>query len=188
MKTRKLKKMDKSTEQTEKKRLSFFKYKFDKGPVSKSKISEPTNEGNCRFALQDFFFVLHKRYFEECELLNPAGYLHTGSFLKKEYANDFFDNLPTGAVIYAEKTRNRKNELVDNTAKKFESEDDYIIALHSAIYIKNIDERILSKLPSEISAGKSSAPAIWHATAVEGATCLWDIDKFLHYYKPIVAK
>ena len=180
--------MDKSINQTQKKRLSFFKYKFDKGPVSKSEIKKPINEGNCRFALQDFFFILHKKYFKERELLNPAGYLNTGSFLKRECADDFFDNLPTGAVIYAEKIRNRKNELVDNTPKKFKNEEDYFIALHSAIYIKNINERILSKLPDEISVSKSSAPAIWHATAVEGATCLWDINKFLHHYKPVAAK
>ena len=173
MKTRKLKKIDKSIEQAEKKRLSFFKYKFDKGPVSKSKIKKIANLGNCRFALQDFFFVLHKKYFTERELLNPVGYLHTGSFLKKGYVDDFFDNLPTGAVIYAEKIRNRKNEPVDNTTQKFKNEDDYIIALHSAIYIKNIDERILSKLPSEISASKSGASAIWHATAVHGTTLLF---------------
>lgn len=171
-----------------KQRLSFFKYKFDRGPLSLSALSEPITEGNCRLALQDFFFVLKNTYFSEKELLNPEGYLHTGTFLHEESSENFFHNLPTGTVIYAENIRNRKEVPTDRSAKNFPSEVDYLIALHSAIYVADVNEEIVARFPTEIPAIPTRQPAMWHATAIEGGTCLWTIKKFLEYYQPVAAK
>ena len=188
MKMSRLKKTDRSTDRAPKQRLSYFKYVFDKGPIPESRFEVPIYEGNCRLALQDFFLVFSNTYFEPHALLNPEGYRRTGFFLKRGYSDDFFKSLTTGSVIYAEKIRNRKSEPVDKSVKQFDTEEVYIVALHTAVYLRNIGDRERSMFPSEIAIGFSDKPAIWHATALEGSTCLWDIDKFLRYYKPIAAK
>jgi len=171
-----------------KERLSFLKYKFDKGPVPLTALLCNITEDNCRLAIQDFLFVLYQKYFSESELLNPDGYLKTGSFLKKEYSDDFFNNLQTRSIIYAEGIKNKKGQLVNKMLSNFPSYDDYLISLHTAIFIENLSEEIAKKLPGELQAIVTNKPAIWHATAIEGTTCVWSIEKFCEYYKPVTAK
>lgn len=171
-----------------KQRLSFFAYQFDKGPVLEAALSAPIAKGNCRLAAQDFLFVFAGRYFNESELLNPGGYLTTGTFLKQAYAPDFFEGLPTGAVLYAESIRTKNGVEVDKSPSRFATRDDYLISLHTAVFIRELDDRILKILPANVVPVATNQPAIWHATVVEGATCLWTIEKFLEFYKPVAAK
>ena len=75
-----------------------------------------------------------------------------------------------GDVIYAERIRNNQGEAVDTSERTFPSLDEYIISLHTALYT-----------------GKNNQD-IWHATAIEGSSCFWSLEKFLYFYKPIAAK
>jgi hypothetical protein len=143
--------------------------------------------GNCRLALQEFFLVFVGSYFTEAELLNPQGYLSTGQFLKEGVQADFFDGLPFGAVIYGEIIRNKYGEEVDRSLSAFETREDYLVRLHTAIYIPALQEPMLGRFPRGTS-GTLGEPAIWHATAIEGRSCLWTVEKFLKFYLPVAAK
>jgi hypothetical protein len=95
--------------------------------------------------------------------------------------------LPTGAVIYGEKVRTKDGRPAAKTLADFPSMEDYLVSLHSAIFIQAITTEVLSKLPIGIGCLKAGA-AIWHATSIEGGTCLWPLEKFLSYYGPVAAK
>ncbi len=170
-----------------KERLSSFRYNYQKGPRFESEAEEEIEEGNCRLALQDYFLVFNSRNFRESELLNPEAYLHTGIFLKESPSDDFFGGLQTGTVIYAERVRKKNGDRASKSRTNFSSKREYLVSLHSAIYIESITDEILKKLPLGILC-VDKGPAIWHATAVEGGTCLWSTEKFLLYYKPVAAK
>lgn len=172
-----------------KSKLSSFRYNFQKGPVTEREIERPITEGNCRLAIQEYFTVFDGSFFSKNDLLNPHGYLHTGKFIKKgNGSHSFFDNLPTGAVIYAERIRNKDGETTDRSTDAFGTSEDYIISLHSAIFLKNLTRDIIAKLPSELELAISDTPAIWHATSIEGHSTIWTLEKFLTYYKPVAAK
>ena len=81
-----------------------------------------------------------------------------------------FKKLQSGDIIYAEKIMDKINKSVDRSRANFKSEDDYVTALHTAIYVGNKDQEI------------------WHATLIEGESCYWSLEKFNQYYLPIVAK
>ena len=144
-------------------------------------------KGNCRLALQDYFLVFHDKIFMESDLLNPEAYLQTGIFLKQSASDDFFAGLPTGAVIYAERVRTKDGRRAAKTLPDFPSMEEYLVSLHSAIFIQAITAEVLSKLPIGIGCLKVG-PAIWHATSIEGGTCVWPLERFLSYYRPVAAK
>ncbi len=170
-----------------KERLSSFRYAYQKGPRPACEAGQDILEGNCRLALQDYFLVFHDKIFIESELLNPEAYLHTGRFLKKSPGRDFFEGLPTGTVIYAERVRSKDGSRAAKTLADFSSMEDYLVSLHSAIFIEAVTAEVLGKLPIEIVC-LDTGPAIWHATFIQGRTCLWRLEEFSLYYRPVAAK
>jgi hypothetical protein len=107
--------------------------------------------------------------------------------MKRSDSDDFFAGLPTGAVIYAERVRAKDGSRTAKTLSGFPSMGDYLVSLHSAIFIQAITDEVLRKLPVGIVC-LNAGSAIWHATSIEGGTCLWPLEKFLLYYKPLAAK
>lgn len=158
-------------------RLHNFEYKFDAGPLSEAELrAGDFKQGNCRLALQDYFYQINNRYISAEDILLPRGFRQTGKQVKNFGDRDIsFTELETGDVIYAEKIRDKNNNPVDKSRGTFPSEDDWLISLHSAIFFGRMDD----KKPEEF---------IWHSSAISGGTALWPVDKFFHYYKPIVAK
>lgn len=153
-------------------KLRYFSYKFDKGcgPLSKKLLQGKITSGNCRLAVQDYFFSVHNLYLKPKDILLPFAYHKIGYFV------DLFDK--AGDIIYAEKLRNNKS---------FKNGDEKILHFHTAIFLGKLNKTILSFLPfkSNIKTGTS---VIWHSSFIAGGTDIWPLDKFLYYYKPVAAK
>ncbi|MBI3290734.1 hypothetical protein HYZ76_00460 [Candidatus Falkowbacteria bacterium] len=148
-----------------------FDYKFDAGPVaSQEDLMGDWTVGNCRRAVQ--FYISEKKnlFLKPEQVLCPVAYNETGVFVINKGQGFSFKPLVDGDIIYAEKIRNRNGEEVDKSEKTFASSDEYVISLHTALYTGEKGQEI------------------WHATAIEGASCFWPLQKFLNFYKPVAAK
>jgi hypothetical protein len=148
-----------------------FIYKFDEGPLSsKEELVGGWKTGNCRRAVQYYIFIKKNIFLNPEDVLCPKAYNETGVFVAGKDNAFSFDQLTDGDIIYAEKIRNKKEENIDKSLKTFSSNDDYIISLHTGIFTGE--------------KGKE----IWHTTVIEGSSCSWSLEKFLHFYRPVVAK
>ncbi len=151
--------------------LKYFAYKFNEGPLpSKEELLGDWGAGNCRRAVQYYIFNKKNIFLKPDEVLCPKAYNETGVFITGKNEEFSFDPLLDGDIVYAEKIRDKEERTVDKSPKAFATNDDYVTALHAAIFIGE--------------KGKE----IWHATAIEGSSCFWSLENFLHFYKPIVAK
>lgn len=149
-----------------------FSYKYLAGPVLREKeLNENFVEGNCRFALQLYFYRIHNRFFERDEIYLPGGYKVWGRFVFKEEDIDPL-GLEPGDVLYAQNLRNKEGRQVDKSLERYRSKDEWHYYLHSLIFLGI----------------KDGQPFVWHATHIDGGPTVWDWEKFLHYYKPIAAK
>jgi len=147
--------------------LPEFYYNKSYGPVDTRKLGSAFTEGNCRLAIQLYFArELNVRIPPE-KILCPESYFHLGEEIGTS-TTEFFKNLKAGDVIFAERIRNSKGVETDNTVSSFENNEKWIINLHSAIYL--------------------DSNKVWHATAIEGGTCIWTAEKFNHYYKAVLAR
>ena len=152
-----------------------FKYAYLAGPVeTREELQSVVVEGNCRYALQLYFYRIHNKFFEKDEIYLPGGYKVLGEFIFKEEPIHF-DELRTGDVLYAQNLRNKEEKLLDKGIDTFESKDAWLYNLHSAIYLGKINP-------------ETDEQYVWHATNIEGGTALWTLEKFKHYYLPVSAK
>lgn len=146
-------------------------YCIDCGPVDISKLEDNFEELNCRLAIQLYFHAIHHLDLSPEKILCPLSYRNLGTVVEQRNGY-FFDELLPGDIIFAERIRNKKREKIDNSIAKFEKEDDWITALHSAIYLGT----------------KNKNHLIWHATSIEGKSCIWSTEKFELFYKPVLAR
>lgn len=152
-----------------------FKYAYLAGPVETSEeLQSVAVEGNCRYALQLYFYRIHHKFYERDEIYLPGGYKVLGEFVFKEEEIDFA-KLKSGDVLYAQNLRNKEEKLVKKGIDTFESKDEWLYHLHSAIYLGKIDP-------------ETDQQYIWHATNIEGRVALWSLEKFKHYYLPVSVK
>ncbi|MBU1754839.1 hypothetical protein KKH81_00965 [Patescibacteria group bacterium] len=169
-------------------RLKDFKYIYDKGagPLSEVELAEEKFEiGNCRLAIQYFLYKTKGLFIPREEILLPKGYRDTGVFVYKEEPIDF-DTLEKGDIIYAENLRNKKGELREKKREMFETEDEWILYFHTAVYLGRLDAELREILPE--GDYPESVPLIWHSTFIEGGTCAWPLEKFEYFYKPVSIK
>jgi len=146
----------------------YFKYKYDEGPLLLEELSKAAfTTGNCRRAVQDYLYSVHAYFLKPEQVLLPEGYLHVGIFITKngEYDRSLYK---PGDIIYAERIMDKNNKSVDKKRTFFETENDWIINLHSAII--------------------ADQSLIYHTTAITGETCVWSFEKFSKYYKVIAIK
>lgn len=162
-------------------KLHSFYYKFDKGrgPLPKKLLKGKIISGNCRLAVQDYFFRVYNLYLKPEDILLPQAYKEVGKFVKcfKE----------SGDIIYAKKFRNKKGEVIYKNKESFKNEDEWILYFHTAIYLGKMDITIKRFLPFE-SDIKSGTPVIWHSSYISGGTAVWPVEKFHFYYKIVTAK
>lgn len=152
-----------------------FVYKYLAGPVdTPEEIDAGVAGGNCRFALQLYFYRKHGVFFEKDEIYLPGGYKVIGKFIFEEEPIDF-DKLNAGDVVYAQNLRNKEDKEVDKSLERYRDKDEWLYYLHSAIYIGRTDDGTNNQY-------------IWHATHIDGGPTLWTLEKFEHYYKPVSAK
>lgn len=152
-------------------RLKNFNYQFNAGPFSsKDALRQNWTTGNCRRALQYYFFAKHKFFLEPENILLPEAYFKIGKFIYRKGQRIDFEKLEPSDIVYAEKIQNKKGELINRGEQSYGKADDYILCLHSAIYIGEKGKKI------------------WHATSIEGKSCFWPLEKFKIYYKPVAVK
>lgn len=151
--------------------LENFKYNLQKGPLSQIELEKPIKEGNCRLAVQYYLFKKHGYYLPSEDAICPVLYEETGRHISIPQVGYFAKNLYKGDIILAQRIRDKNGLPVNRSPKHFGTKQDWIIALHSAIYL-----------------GSQVKKPIWHATSVEGKTCYWSIEKFQIYYKPVAVK
>lgn len=148
-----------------------FGYRFDAGPLgSADELAGPWNEGNCRRAVQLYLFSMRGEFLEPDRVLCPEIYNKTGIFVMEIGDQFAFERLNEGDVIFAERMKDSRCVNVNRGRDSFISSDDYVISLHTAVYT-----------------GRKSQE-IWHATAIEGASCYWNTHRFLEFYRPVAAK
>ena len=148
-----------------------FTYKFNDGPLSsEEKLLGNWNFGNCRRAIQYYILLKKKIFLKMEEILCPEAYYKTGVFIINENEEFSVAELIDSDIIYAEKIRNKEGEKINKSNETFVSKDDYIVSLHTAIFTGEKDKEI------------------WHATAIEGSSCFWSLEKFLNYYKMVAVK
>lgn len=148
-----------------------FSYKYLAGPEETIEGMVKAQAGNCRFALQVYFYSVHGLFLKKDQIYLPGGYKTIGRFIFEEEAIDF-NRLCSGDIVYAQNLRNKRNELLNKNPEQYASKDEWLYYLHSAIYIGKID----------------GLHYLWHATNIEGGPVVWQLEKFQHYYKPISAK
>ena len=148
-----------------------FSYSHLDGPVKIDKLNESIRKGNCRLAVQHYFYKTHNIKLKPEDVLCPKLYQKTGEFVVKSPKSNFFDDLVGGEIVFAERIKSKSGKRLDKSRTQYNNEKDWSVDLHTAIFL---DQDI--------------AKPIWHATIIEGGTCYWTIDKFLEYYKPVAAK
>jgi len=151
--------------------LKTFSYNLNAGPFNTAdELNNKWTEGNCRRLLQYYFLSEHKIFLKPEQILCPNGYYKTGKFVFKKGHHIDISQLQIGDVLYAERIRDKSGKLINRAREKFNSLDEYLISLHSAIFQNIAGEEIL------------------HATQIEGRSCIWSLEQFIHYYKPIAVK
>jgi hypothetical protein len=148
-------------------KLQTFNYDLNRGPLEFEALQNPLTRGNCRLAIQYYFFKKHNYFLSPEDAICPRLYHAVG----EKISLDKKHNLKTGDVILAHRVKNKNGKPIDRSPDYFKNEQDWIIALHSAIFL-----------------GQNLKKPIWHATSIDGKTSYWTIEKFLYYYRPILAK
>lgn len=151
--------------------LKDFTYKFNEGPFdTEQELTREWNTGNCRPAVQLYLYELRGTFLKPEQILCPKAFKKTGGFVTGNNIPFSFSELSDGDIIYAEGLKNKHDEALDKSLPTFETKDEYLVSLHTALFTGEKNKEI------------------WHATAVEGSSCYWSLEKFLTYYKPIAAK
>ena len=91
-----------------------------------------------------------------------------GDFVYRAGEQIDFENLKSGDLIFAERIKNKLEETIDNSRENFNTDLDWIIQLHMAVFHKT--------------------DQIWHASHIAGKASCWPLAKFLEYYRPVVVK
>lgn len=152
-------------------KLKKFIYRFDAGPFSgEEELLGDWDTGNCRRMLQWYFHETQGIFLHPEQTLCPTAYHETGDFVFMKGQRMDFSRLQTGDIIYAERVRSKNGDLIDKSEGAFADPDDYIISLHTALYVREREKEIL------------------HATSIEGGSCQWPLEKFLHFYRPVAVK
>lgn len=150
--------------------LPEFNYKFDKGPLDEAALSGPIEEGNCRLAVQLYFYRVNNLFIKPEDILCPRSYKVTGKFILREgeFNQDFTSKIKSGDIIFAQRIKNKDGSASLKSKENFKDEDVWLTALHTAIYLGD--------------------NKIWHATAIEGKSSYWTMSKFLEFYQPVAIK
>lgn len=151
-----------------------FAYQYLAGPVeTPAELDAGVEIGNCRLALQLYFYRMHGIFFKRDEIYLPGGYKVLGEFIFQEEPIDY-SKLRRGDILYAQNLRNNAGGEVDKSPERYRTKDEWLYYLHSVVYL------------GEISG--TGTRYVWHATNIEGGPALWTLEKFEYYYKPVSAK
>lgn len=143
-------------------KLEIFEYEFRTGPFdSPEDFKVKISKGNCRLAVQLYFFRTHNLFLKPEQVLNPYAFRNTGKFVFQNESVDF-RRTRNSDVIYAEKLPVRRSA--------FKTEEEWLISLHTAVVIKRCGIRV------------------WHASSLCGKSELWTVAQFEKSYKIVAVK
>jgi len=155
------------------------------GPVEKPELIFNKTTGNCRFAVQDFYYKYFGKFLLPEQILLPEAYKHIGRFIFQEQEVDF-DKLKVGDIVYAKKIFNKNGNNILKTKQDYKDEDEWILYSHSAIFLGKATDKIKT-LFSEYDLPEDKE-LVWHATSYEGKSCVWTVEKFVEKYHIIAVK
>ena len=165
--------------------LHNFNYKYLRGPVSEDSLKMQISEGNCRLAVQDYFYTIYGIYLDRNEIVLPEA-KNKGILIENDGKIDFLDNIREEDIIYGEKIKTSTGERVNLSEKRIINENEWLTGLHMGVYLGVQPSEVLSSLSyNEMDMKK---PVIWHSSFISKGTSLWSVDKFCEYYKPVFAR
>ncbi len=149
-----------------------FTYSYLAGPAeNEARLAEDITAGNCRFALQLYFYKIHHLFLERDQIYLPGGYHSLGAFIFREQAIDY-SQLKNGDILYAQNLRNKVGVKLNRNQEAYPTKDAWIYHFHSAIFIRKPD----------------NTEMVWHATSIENGPAFWTRNRFEQYYKVISVK
>lgn len=168
--------------------LQRFSYKFDAGPLDVSALGSQFATGNCRRAVQYYYFEAHGYVIKPEQSLCPALFDEVGEFVVRDnhqLSNEaFFSKLLPADLVFAERIVNANGLPI---LRKYADANDRIIRLHSAVFLGSGKSIPLGLLPDDRSLNRDSE-YIWHSSAAAKGTAVWTTQQFAEYYQPVAAK
>jgi len=144
-----------------------FTYTYLAGPVDTPAELENITEGNCRLAIQLYFYRVWGRFIQKDEIYLPGGYKTLGTFIFKEEAVNW-SKARVGDIVYAQNIKKKDSTLYERDRDHYHTYDDWVYNFHTAIYV-----------------GENK---FWHATSIVNGPAVWSREEFENYYKPISVK
>ncbi len=167
-------------------KLPDFGYEYLDGPVSKDILNTEITKGNCRLAVQYYFYKFHGIYLGPDEIVLPEA-KNKGILMENKDINIFLNGLREGDIIYAEKLRNSLGKKFKPSSEKFKTEEERLRNLHLGVYLGVLKEEELNRFSLE-NIDDIGKPVIWHSSFISKGTALWPVEKFCHYYLPIITR
>jgi hypothetical protein len=185
-------------------RMEKFEYSYLEGPVVRSDLILGKKMGNCRFAVQDFYYKYFGKFLRPEEILLPGAYRDVGEFVFCEVFDSAqtlrekidFNKLRVGDIIYAKKRFDskgndilkKKEDYIPSSLKKLRrtQEDEWILYSHSAVFLGEVNEK-LEEMFGDYQLEKDKL-LIWHATGYVGESCVWEVGEFVEKYEVMAAK
>jgi len=165
--------------------LRNFSYKYLHGPVSEDVLKTEITEGNCRLAVQDYFYTNYGIYLDQNEIVLPRA-KNNGLLMENNDTSVFLNNLKEGDIIYGEKIKTSTGKRVNLDEKRIANENEWLTGLHLGVYMGVQSSEVLSSL--SYNEADITKPVIWHSSFISKGTSLWSVDKFCEYYKPVIAR
>ena len=146
-------------------------YDIKSGPLSrKSQVLTYWHSGNCRRAVQYYYYKKWKLFLSRRESLYPDLFWKTGTFVNAVGKEFIFDRLVPHDLIFGERIREQAAERLEEPTVGHLRTDEALLSLHTAVY---------TGIPGR---------EIWHSTKISGGSCYWSMRKFLRHYRPVAAK
>ena len=150
--------------------LRQFSYDYQSGPFeSERDLAGPWNVGNCRRAVQHYFYSNHALFLSRDHALYPDLLWKTGSFVIYHGDPIDFGILQTGDIIFADRVRTKVLN-VGGKSTQLCGPDNFFMSLHTAIYTG------------------VRCQEIWHSAKLEGGSGYWSLQEFLQHYRLIAVK
>ena len=168
--------------------LPSYSYRYYEGPLSLEQLQQKPPVGNCRRAVQDYYWTFHGKYLGSEDIVFPEALKNEGIIVKKfqNDTDDFSSDLQTGDIVYAEKLRDSRGIVFSSAKHVSLSEEERMRNFHLGVYIGVPTAEILARIPT-IEVIDKGRPTIWHASFIAGGTDLWPVDRFCYYYRPVLA-
>ena len=170
--------------------IPFDKYTLPVDP-SPDVLNQRPGKVNCQGALQRIVWIEAGKLLSAAQSFSMEGYLdQTVPVLAKGDTPELFKNVPPGTRIFAQKLRDRSGRFFTHQPRTLE---EYAIQSHQAYYLggwENIGY-LLHRYPSlapKIEQYGREGRYVYHATWIEGKSCIWEVSQFCHYYTDMTAK